>query len=93
MVFRRPSDGKVSFLRRLRVRNGVFSIENVLPHLMWFFSLLWREKWDLPSVESGRFFPIKVREGDSHFGKDNLFFFLCNRFLERAAVGSAFLFR
>ena len=24
---------------------------------------------DPPSMESGRFFPIKIGEGDSHFGK------------------------
>ena len=46
-----------------------------------------------PSMESGRFLPIKIGEGGSHFGKDDLFFFLCNCFPERAAVGSAFLFR
>ena len=47
---------------------------------------------DPPYMESGRFLPIKIGEGDSHFGKDDLFFFLCNCFPERAAVGSAFLF-
>ena len=26
---------------------------------------------DLPSMESGRFLPIKIGEGDSHFGKDD----------------------
>ena len=44
-------------------------------------------------MESGRFFPIKIGESVSHFGKDDLFFFLCNCFPERATVGSAFLFR
>ena len=44
-------------------------------------------------LESGRFLPIKIGEGGSYFGKDDLFFFLCNRFPDRAAVGSAFLFR
>ena len=34
----------------------------------------------------------KVGESGSHFGKDHLFFFLCNHFPERAAVGNAFLF-
>ena len=33
-------------------------------------------------MESGRFLPIKIREGGSHFGKDDLFFFLCNCFPE-----------
>ena len=44
-------------------------------------------------MESRRFLPIKVGEGGSHFGNDDLFFFLCNYFPERAAVGSAFIFR
>ena len=48
---------------------------------------------DPPSMENGRFLPIKIGEGGSYFGKDDLFFFLCNYFIERAAVGSAFLFR
>ena len=48
---------------------------------------------DPPSMESGRFLPIKIGEGGSHFGKDDLFFFLCNCFPERAAVKSGFLFR
>ena len=48
---------------------------------------------DPPSMESGRFLTIKIGEGGSHFGKDDLFFFLCNYFPERAAVGSGFLFR
>ena len=33
-------------------------------------------------MESGRFLPIKVGEGGSHFGKDDLLFFFCNRFPE-----------
>ena len=37
-------------------------------------------------MESGRFLPIKVGEGCSHFGNDDLFFFLCNCFPEWAAV-------
>ena len=48
---------------------------------------------DPPSMESEQFLPIKIGEGGSYFGKDDLFFFLCNCFPERAAVGSAFLFR
>ena len=44
-------------------------------------------------MESERFLRIKVGEGGSRFGKDDLCFFLCNRFSERAAVGNAFLFR
>ena len=44
-------------------------------------------------MESGQFLPIKVGEGGSHFEKDDLFFFSCNRFPEGAAVGNAFLFR
>ena len=47
---------------------------------------------DPPSVESGRFLPIKIGEGVSYLGKDDLFFFLCNCFPKHAAIGSAFLF-
>ena len=47
---------------------------------------------DPPSMESGRFLPIKIGEGGSHFEKDDLFFFLCNYFPEQVVVGSAFLF-
>ena len=48
---------------------------------------------DPPSMESGQFLPIKIGESGSHFGKDDLFFFLCNCFPERAAIKSVFLFR
>ena len=34
----------------------------------------------------------KIGEGGSYFGKDDLFFILCNLSQDRAAVGSAFLF-
>ena len=44
-------------------------------------------------MESERFLPINLGEGGSHFRKDDLFFFLCNRFPEWAAVGNTFLFR
>ena len=44
-------------------------------------------------MESGQFLPIKVGEGGSHFGKNDLLFFLCNCLPERATVGSVFLFR
>ena len=43
-------------------------------------------------MESGRFLPIKIGEGGSYFGKDDLFFFLCNRFPDQAVVGSVFIF-
>ena len=48
---------------------------------------------DPPSMKSGRFFPIKIGEGGSHFEKDDLLFFLCNCFPERTVVRSDFLFR
>ena len=48
---------------------------------------------DPPSMENGRFLPIKIGEGGYYFEKDDLFFFLCNCFSKRATVGSAFLFR
>ena len=34
-----------------------------------------------------------VREDDSYFGKGDLFFFLCNRFLDRDAAENASLLR
>ena len=48
---------------------------------------------DPPSMESGRFLPIKIGEGGSYFENDDLLFFLYNCFSERAAVRSVFLFR
>ena len=94
VVFCRPSDGKVSsFRQRLNVRSPVPSIQNVVPHFVRFASLLWKEKEDPSFLESRRFLPIKIGEGGSYFGKDDLFFFLCNRFLDRATAGSAFIFR
>ena len=45
-----------------------------------------------PSMESGRFLPIKIGECGSHFEKDDLFFFLCNCFPERAAVGRTYTY-
>ena len=42
---------------------------------------------DDPSfLESGQFPPLMVGEDGSYFGKGNLFFFLCNRFPDWAAV-------
>ena len=48
---------------------------------------------DPPSMESGRFLPIKIGEEGSYFWNDDLFFFLSNCFPERVTVGSSFLFR
>ena len=42
--------------------------------------------------ESRRFLPIMIGEGDSYFGKDDLFFLLHNCFPDRAVARSAFLF-
>ena len=94
VVFRRPSDGKVSlFLENLELRAAVISIKNLVPHLLCFASLLWREKEDPSFLESGQFHSIKIGEGGFYFGKDDLFFLLCNCLPDRATAGSAFLFR
>ena len=37
-------------------------------------------------LESGRFPPLPLGEDGSYFGKGDLFFFLCNRFPDWAAV-------
>ena len=42
---------------------------------------------DPPSMESGRFLPIKIEECGSYFGNDDLFFFLCNSFLNGPLLG------
>ena len=57
VVFRRPSDGKISFFfsGRLRVRAAVFSVKNVVPDLVLFFSL-WRKGIHL-SWRVDNFFP------------------------------------
>ena len=93
VVFHRPSDGKVSlFLEDLELRAAVISIKNLVPHLVWFASLLWREKEDPSFLESGRFLSIKIGEGGFCFEKDDLFLLLCNCLPDMAAAGSAFLF-
>ena len=43
-------------------------------------------KEDPSFLESGRFPPLMVGEDGSYFGKGDLFFFLCNRFRDLAAV-------
>ena len=42
--------------------------------------------------ESRRFLPIMIVEGDSYFGKDDLFFLLHNYLPDRAAARNAFVF-
>ena len=45
VVFRRPSNGKVSlFSEDLELRAAVVSIQNLIPCLVCLISLLWREK-------------------------------------------------
>ena len=93
VVFRRPSDGKVSlFLEDLELRAAVILIKNLLPHLLLFAFLLWREKEDSSFLKSGRFLPIKIGEGGFYFGKDDSFFLLRNCLPDRVAARSAFLF-
>ena len=43
-------------------------------------------------MESGRFLPIKIGEGDFYFQKNDSFFLLCNCLPDRAVARSAFLF-
>ena len=42
-------------------------------------------------LESGRFLPIMLVEGDSYFGKDDLFFPLCDYLPNRTAARRTFL--
>ena len=43
-------------------------------------------------MESGRFLPIMLGEGGSYFGKDDLFFPLCNCLPDRTVAKRAFIF-
>ena len=64
VMFCRPSDDKVSlFMEDLELRATFISIKYLVPHLVLFASLLWREKEDPSFLESGRFLPIKIGEG------------------------------
>ena len=59
-----------------------------ISYLFWCDLLLFYggRKDDPSFLESGRFPPLMVGEDGSYFGKDDLFFFLCNRFPDWAAV-------
>ena len=76
MVFRRPSDGKVSlFLEDLEFGAIVVSIRNLVP-FFWYNLLLFYggRKEDPYFLDSGQFLPIMLGEDDSYFGKGDLFF-------------------
>ena len=89
VVFRRPSDGKVSIF----LEDSEFGAI-VISCLIWCDLLLfygWRKE-DPSFLKSGRFLPIMLGEGGSYFGKDDLFFPLRNCLPDRTAAKRAFLF-
>ena len=93
VVFRRPFDGKVSlFLEDLELRVAVSRLK--ISYLIWYDLLLFYggRKEDPSLLESRRFLPIMLGEGDSYFGKCDLFFPLRNCLPNRTAAKRAFLF-
>ena len=92
VVFRRPSDGKVSlFLEDLELRVAVSRLKS---RTIWCDLLLFYggRKEDPSFLESRQILPIMLWEGGSYFGKDDLFFPLSNCFPDRTAAKRAFLF-
>ena len=63
-------------------------------YIFWCDLLLFygRRKEDPSFLESGRFLSIILGEGDSYFGKDDLFFPLRNCLLNRIVAKRTFLF-
>ena len=93
VVIRRPSDDKISiFLENLELGATVISLGITYPILCDLLIFYGGRKDDLSFFESRRFLPIMLEEGDSYFGKYDLFFFLRNCLLDRTAVKRAFLF-
>ena len=93
VVFRRPSDGKVSlFLEDLELRVAVSRLK--ISYLIWCDLLLFYggKKEDPFFLESRRFLPVMLGEGGSYFGKDDLFFPLRNCLLDRTIAKRVFLF-
>ena len=93
VVFRRPSDDKVSvFLEDLELRVAVSRLK--ISYLIWCDLLFFYggRKEDPSFLESRRLFSIMLRECGSYFEKDDLFFFLRNCLLDRTAAKRAFLF-
>ena len=92
MAFCRLSDGKVShFSEDLEFREGVVSIQNLVPCLVCLIFFYGGRKEDPSFTDSRRFLPIMIGEGGSYFGKDDLFFLLRNCLPDRTAARSAFL--
>ena len=93
VVFRRPSDGKVSlFFEDLELRAAVVSIQDFVPFFLCDLLLFYgRRKVDPSFLESKRFLPIMLGEGSSYFGKDDLLCLLRNYLPDMAAARSAFL--
>ena len=93
MVIRRPSDGKVSlFLEDLEFVAIVISIRNLIPFWGDLLIFYGGRKEDPSFLNSGRFLPLMLGEGDSYFGKGDLFFPLRNYFPDRTAAKRTFLF-
>ena len=94
MVFRRPSDGKVSlfFFKTLSLEQQLS--RSRFSYLDWCDLLLFygRRKEDPSFFENRRFLPIMLGEGGSYFGNDYLFCLLRNYLSDRAAARNAFLF-
>ena len=93
MVFRRPSDGKVSlFLEDFELRVVVSQLKFsylVLCDLLLFYG---RRKEDPTFLESRRFLPIMLGESGFYFGKVDLFLLFYNCIPDRTTAMRAFLF-
>ena len=76
VVFRRPSDGKVSlFLEDPELGAIVISIRNLVPPFgVTFFSFMEGGMKIHLFSDSGRFLPIMLGEDGSYFEKGDLFF-------------------
>ena len=93
VVFCRPSDGKVSlFLEDLELRVAVTRLK--ISYLIWCDLLLFYvgRKEDPSFLESRPFLPIMLGEGDSYFGKGDLFFPLRYCLPDITTAKRAFLF-
>ena len=80
MVFRRPSDGKVSlYLEDPDLGAIVISIRNLIPSFWCDLLLFYGGRKEDPSfLDNGRFLTIMIGEGGSYFGKGDLLFPLSN---------------
>ena len=93
VVFRRPSDGKVSlFLEDFELKQQLSQLR--ISYLIWcdLLPFYGRRKEDPSYLEDRRFLPIMLEESDSYSGKYDLFFLLRNCLPDKAAARNAFLF-